>query len=73
MLSRSRKREHVQPRQISMFFHKKLTKLSLAEIGRQTGNFDHATALSGIRTINNLIATDKDFKRQIEEIEILLK
>ncbi len=43
--AKTRKREIVQARQITMFFSKNLTKHSLASIGAQVGNKDHATVL----------------------------
>jgi chromosomal replication initiator protein len=67
--SKTRKREIVQARQLSMFFSKKLTKSSLAAIGLHCGNKDHATVLHACRTVNNLIETDKQFKVYVDEIE----
>lgn len=67
--SNTRKREVVQARQIAMFFSKSLTKSSLAVIGAQIGDKDHATVLHACKTVNNLIDTDKRFRMQIEEIE----
>ncbi len=67
--SNTRKRETVQARQIAMYFSKSLTKCSLATIGSQIGGKDHATVLHACKTVNNLMDTDKNFKRQIEEIE----
>jgi len=69
----TRKREIVQARQISMYFAKTLTKSSLATIGSQIGNKDHATVLHACKTVNNLIDTDKTFKQQVDEIEKKLK
>lgn len=71
--STTRKREIVQARQISMFFSKNLTKYSLAIIGSQIGDKDHATVLHACKVINNLRDTDKHFKAQIDEIEKRLK
>ncbi|MFW5804173.1 MAG: chromosomal replication initiator protein DnaA, partial [bacterium] len=71
--SKTRKREIVQARQVAMFFSKNLTKSSLATIGSQIGNKDHATVLHACKTVNNLLDTDKSFKRQMEEIEKKLK
>jgi chromosomal replication initiator protein len=71
--SRTRKREIVQARQISMFFSKKYTKSSLATIGIHCGNKDHATVLHACRTVNNLIETDKQFKTYVDEIEKKIK
>ncbi len=67
--SKTRKREIVQARQLAMFFSKKHTKSSLATIGMQCGNKDHATVLHACRTVSNLIETDKDFRNCAEEIE----
>ena len=41
--SKTRKRHVVQARQLAMFFAKKFTKASLANIGSQIGDRDHAT------------------------------
>lgn len=67
--SKTRKREVVQARQISMFFSKKMTKSSLANIGAHCGGKDHATVLHACRTVVNLSETDKQFRRDLEELE----
>jgi len=67
--SKTRKREVVQARQISMFFSKKMTKSSLASIGAQCGGKDHATVLHACRTVINLAETDKQFKGYLEDLE----
>ena len=71
--SKTRKREIVQARQLAMFFSKKHTKSSLATIGMQCGNKDHATVLHACRTVSNLIETDKEFRVCAEEIEKKIK
>ncbi|MEA1886884.1 MAG: chromosomal replication initiator protein DnaA [Bacteroidota bacterium] len=73
MQSKTRKREIVQARQVSMYFSKNLTKSSLASIGSQIGGKDHATVLHACKTVNNLIDTDKHFRNQITEIEKKIK
>ncbi len=73
VLSKTRKREIVQARQVAMFFSKSLTKSSLTTIGSRIGGKDHATVLHACKTVNNLIDTDKHFRLQIEEIEKKLK
>ncbi len=67
--SKTRKREIVQARQISMYFAKQLTKSSLASIGASCGGKDHATVLHAFKTVNNLMETDKRFRGFIDEIE----
>ena len=71
--SKTRKREIVQARQLSMFFAKKLTKASLASIGLHCGKKDHATVLHACRTVNNLIETDKQFKHYVDDLEKKIK
>lgn len=66
--SKTRKREIVQARQLTMYFAKQLTKNSLATIGAQCGNKDHATVLHACRTVNNLAETDKRFKTYVEDL-----
>lgn len=68
LCSKSRKRNIVQARQLAMFFAKKYTKSSLANIGSQIGSRDHATVLHACKTVDNLLETDKEFKGYYEEI-----
>lgn len=67
--SKTRKREIVQARQIAMFFAKKMTKSSLANIGLHCGGKDHATVLHACRTVNNLQETDKHFRKYLDDLE----
>jgi chromosomal replication initiator protein len=71
--SKTRKRDIVQARQLSMYFSKKHTKASLATIGLHCGNKDHATVLHACRTVSNLIETDKQFRMYVEELEKRIK
>ena len=66
--SKTRKREIVQARQLTMYFAKQLTKNSLATIGAQCGNKDHATVLHACRTVNNLAETDKRFRTYVDDL-----
>lgn len=71
---KSRKREIVQPRQIAMFFAKKMTKHSLAQIAFEIGQKDHATVLHASKTVQNLMDTDRKYCQSIEEIwDIILE
>ncbi|MBP5536657.1 MAG: chromosomal replication initiator protein DnaA [Bacteroidales bacterium] len=67
--SRTRKREIVQARQLTMYFAKKMTKSSLAIIGLQCGNKDHATVLHACKTVSNLAETDKQFRYWVDDLE----
>lgn len=72
ILTKSRKREVVQARQVAMYFSKNFTTASLSTIGMKNGNRDHATVLHACKTVNNFLDTDRDFKRQLKEIELLI-
>ena len=67
--SKTRKRNIVQARQLAMYFSKQLTKSSLANIGAQCGEKDHATVLHACKTVNNLSDTDKTFRVYVEDLE----
>ncbi len=79
LIEKTRKREIVQSRQISMYFMKKYTKLSLQSIGDYFYNplihhvYDHATVLHALTTVNNLIETDKFYKSMVDDIERNIK
>src|SRR5690554_3667182 len=70
--SASRKREIVQARQVTMYFMKRHTELSLSQIGVQVGNRSHATVLHACNTVKNFYEVDKGFKSDIEEIDKIL-
>ena len=67
--SPKRTREIAQARQIAMFLSKKHTKAPLTAIGAAIGGKNHATVLHACKAISNLSETDKNFKRQMDEIE----
>jgi chromosomal replication initiation ATPase DnaA len=73
MDSPTRKREIVQARQIAMFISKHRTKQSLAQIGLEIGDKDHATVLHACKTIQNLLDTDRRFRAQFEDLERRIK
>ena len=73
VLSKSRVREVTNARQIAMYLSKQMTKSSLSEIGRGVGNRDHATVLHSCSVVNDLMDTDKEFKRNVQELEQILR
>jgi chromosomal replication initiator protein len=73
LLSKTRKREIVQARQIAMYLSRSMTKASLSSIGAQIGGKDHATVLHSYNTVCDLIDTDKHFKQHVLAIEKTLK
>ncbi len=73
LVAKTRKREIVQARQIAMFFSRELTQTSLASIGAQIGNKDHATVLHSCKTVENLMETDKMFRQLIEQLRATIE
>jgi len=73
MNSKTRKRNIVQARQLSMYFAKQHTKASLTSIGMQCGNKDHATVLHACKTVQNLIDTDKEFRVYVDDLDKKIK
>lgn len=70
--SKSRKREIVQARQVSMFLSKKYTDSSYSHIGHIIGKRDHATVLHACKTVQDSIDVDKSFRLAMKDIEDLL-
>ena len=71
--SKTRKREIVQVRQISMYLAKSHTKTSLKSIGQFFGGRDHSTVIYACQTVEDLIDTDKKFKAYVHDIQKKLK
>jgi chromosomal replication initiator protein len=72
LLSKTRKRQIVQARQIAMYMSRNLINCSLSTIGAEIGGKDHATVLHACTTVNDLMSTDKTFKQYISDIEKML-
>lgn len=73
LLSKSRRRQIVQARQIAMYLSRKLIKnCSLTTIGSEIGGKDHSTVLHACSTVEDLMQTDKVFKQYVVDIEKLL-
>ena len=72
LLSKTRKRQIVQARQIAMYMSRTHINCSLSTIGAEIGGKDHATVLHACTTVNDLMSTDKTFKQYVTDIEKLL-
>lgn len=71
--SKTRKREVVQARQISMYLAKGHTKASLKGIGDFFGGKDHSTVIYACQTVEDLISTDKKIKGYLSDITKKMK
>ena len=70
LLSKSRKRQIVQARQIAMYECRNLIpNCSLSTIGNELGGKDHATVLHACTTVQDLMSTDKTFRQYVTDIE----
>ena len=72
LLSKSRKRQIVQARQIAMYMSRNFINCSLATIGAATGGKDHATVLHACTTVSDLMAFDRTFRQYVSDIEKML-
>ena len=72
LLSKSRKRQIVQARQIAMYMSRNLINCSLATIGAEIGGKDHATVLHACTTVSDLMTIDKSFRQYVTDIEKML-
>ena len=70
---KSRKANIVQARQLSMYFAQQFTKLTTSKIGTLVGNRNHATVIHSVKTIENRLNVDKEFRKSVEELEHKLK
>lgn len=69
LLQKTRKREIVQARQITMFLAKAFTKNSLKTIGEHFGGRDHTTVIHSCQTVRDLMDTDTLFKESVIELQ----
>ena len=69
VFSKSRKREYVQARQVSMYLAQKYTKMPAGRIGQLIGNRDHSTVIHSCNTIEKRLKIDKAFSAELSSIE----
>lgn len=69
VFGKSRKREFVQVRQVSMYLAQKYTRMPASRIGQLIGGRDHSTVLHSCTAIEQRLKTDKAFAGEISSIE----
>mgnify|MGYP002624005495 CR=1 FL=1 len=69
VFSRSRKRDYVLVRQISMYLAQKYTKMPASRIGQLIGGRDHSTVIHSCSTIEQRLKVDKAFLAELSSIE----
>ena len=69
VFSRSRKRDYVLVRQISMYLAQKYTKMPASRIGQLIGGRDHSTVIHSCTAIEQRLKVDKAFVDELNSIE----
>ncbi len=70
---KTRKRQIVLARQISIFLARQFTNKPLKTIGSHFGGRDHSTIIYSLRAVQDLIDTNQSEKHDIEELERKIK
>ena len=69
VFSRSRKRDYVIVRQVSMYFAQKYTKMPASRIGQLIGGRDHSTVIHSCSAVEKRLKVDKAFTEELTSIE----
>jgi chromosomal replication initiator protein len=69
VFSKSRKRDFVMVRQISMYLAQKYTKMPASRIGQLIGGRDHSTVIHSCSTVEQRLKIDKAFSAELSSIE----
>lgn len=69
VFSKSRKREYVIVRQVSMYLAQKYTKMPASRIGQLIGGRDHSTVIHSCSTVEQRLKIDKSFSAELSSIE----
>lgn len=70
LTTKSRKREVCIPRQIFMYLMMEHTGMGSCAVAKICGGRDHSTALSAKKTIQDMIDTDKTFRKKMALIQV---
>lgn len=70
---KSRKRDVVTARQLSMYFAQKYTRMPASRIGKLIGHRDHSTVLHSISKIEERMSIDRKFCDEVANIETSFK
>lgn len=67
--SKSRKRDYVVARQVTMYLAQKYTKMPASRIGKLVGNRDHSTVIHSCSKVEERLKIDATFSDEIMSIE----
>lgn len=68
MVSASRNKELVQPRQIAMYLIRQETDASLPEIGGLLGGRDHTTIIHGVERVKDRLESEEQLRRDVMSV-----
>lgn len=71
--SKSRKRDYVVARQVTMYLAQKYTKMPASRIGKLVGNRDHSTVIHSCTKVEQRLKLEAEFQDEIISIENSLK
>lgn len=71
--SKSRKRDYVVARQVTMYLAQKYTKMPASRIGKLVGNRDHSTVIHSCSKVEERLKIDAGFSGELVSIENGLK
>jgi chromosomal replication initiator protein len=71
--SPTRKRAVVNARAVAIYLARKISQISLEQIGRYFGGRDHTTMMHSCRKIEELLQSDPAFRQDIEQLEKMVK
>src|SRR3989338_1705691 len=69
LVTRSRKKDFVKPRQIAMYLMRKELESSYPSIGERFGGTDHTTAIHSCEKIDNELRTSHELQEEIQAIK----
>ena len=67
--SKSRKRDYVVARQVTMYLAQKYTKMPASRIGKLVGNRDHSTVIHSCSKVEERLKIDAEFSDELMSIE----
>ena len=70
---RSRKREYVEARQVTMYLAQKYTKMPSSRIGKLVGGRDHSTVIHSCNQVEERMKLDSHFQSELTSIENAFK
>ena len=68
LVSASRNKELVQPRQVAMYLIRQETDASLPEIGGLLGGRDHTTVIHGIERVKERLESEEQLRREVMSV-----